>query len=264
MPATDERSTTQHRDDRLSRTGKSYGPAGLNSQTMALTPDLLLRLQRLAGNRGVTELLNGQHALPVQRQEAHPPPPPQVVLASFGTQGTALSGRALGPLSVGGYFENWVELRFSIGDADKHFKHLAPRQYSGTEALWIKRGNPITTPWVNLASGPGSGWDNPLAPSITRQAGTIAFTDSPGPNVGVLVASAAGRPSRVYSVQNFTAWIEGQGPGRAEPISPVVAWYSVVHIADRNWNDSTAPPDYVHQYGSGAGQGWRPTTAPSI
>lgn len=202
--------------------------------------------------------------MPVQRQPAHQQQSSEVVLESFNTQGTALSGRALGPQFIAGYFENWVELRFSIGDADKHLKDLAPRQYSGPEAVWIKRGSPISATWVNLSSGPGTGWDDPMAASITRRGDRIAFTDSPGPNIGVMMASATGPPSRVYCVQNFTAWIEGRrsGAGRAEPVSPVVAWYSIVHIADRNWDNAAAPRDFAHQYGSGAGQGWRPTSAP--
>jgi hypothetical protein len=127
-----------------------------------------------------------------------------VSLEAFLTTGKAVTGQELGRKSVAGHFMNGVEVRFALGSARSRYRDLRPRQYSGPEAVWIKRGHPLTGPWINLRRSEGTGWDDPESESVTNEPGRIAYYDSPGPNLGPMVASREGRPSRVYVVQNFT------------------------------------------------------------
>jgi hypothetical protein len=190
-----------------------------------------------------------------------------VQLVNFLTSGTALNGQQLGPKAVVAYYVHGVELRFSLGAAAQSYRGIRPRQYSGPEAVWIKRGDPLRGSWVSLSRGLGTGWDDPEPESITGpRDGRVAYYDSPGPNLGPMVANPQGRPSRVFTVQNFTGWVEGvpASSGSAERISPVIAWYAKLNLIDRNWHDHGQSPDYAFFVGTEAGRGWRPTDPPEL
>lgn len=161
---------------------------------------------------------------------------------------------------------NAVDLQFDIAPGQTRYRDVRCRPWSGPEAVHVKRGHFFTAPWTTLSSGPGSGADDPLPQSVTLMPGLIAYSDSPGPNIGPMVAAREGRPARVYTVQNFTGWIEGipAGGNAPERITPVVAWYSIMHLRDANWQDHAPPPQYTTLDLTGTEQGWRPTGPPSI
>jgi hypothetical protein len=127
-----------------------------------------------------------------------------VTLEGFMSSGTALNGQPLGLHGAGTYMLYGVELRFALNAAPQRYTNLQPRQWAGPEAVWVKRGNPLQAPWISVSRGAGSGPDDPLPPSITREPTRIAYFDSPGPDLVGHVAARAGRSSRVYTVQNFT------------------------------------------------------------
>ena len=232
------------------------------------------QLARRAVRAAVAAVLGRTAAAPstLMRQQAPAaadaaaPAAEPVSLEEFLTTGTALNGQRLGFKTVFTYWVNAVELRFALGAAPQQYRDLRPRQYSGTEAVWIKRGHPFETAWINISEGPGTGWDDPLPQSITRQPQRIAYFDSPGPNLGPLVAARAGRPSWIYVVQNFTGWIEvvPTAGGSPQRISPVIPWYSIISVLDPNWAEAGAAPQYAEVSQTGAGRGWKPTTAPAL
>lgn len=249
--------------ERRSDPGGGRDEAG--AQAAAGPVEQVLALQEKIGNAAVGRVLSRQHgAVAGARAGAHAGSP--VGFEEFLTTGTALNGQQLGPKRLLAYYMYGVEVRFALNSARSQYRNLRPRQYSGPEAVWIKRGQPLAAPWTNLSRSEGTGWDDPEPQSITNQPGRIAYYDSPGPNLGPMVASAEGRPSRVHVVQNFTGWVEGIPPGgrRPERLCPVVAWYSKIHLGDQNWDDHSQPPSYVFLGGTGAGQGWRPTDPPPV
>ena len=131
-----------------------------------------------------------------------------VTFESFVTSGSALNGNALGYQALLTFHLYGVELRFALGQAEQRFRNLRPRQYSGPEVKWIRRGAPLNgRPFIALHRSPGAGWDDPLDASVTRQPGRLAYYDSPGPEVGALVVDPAGRPSRIHTSQaNLPMW----------------------------------------------------------
>jgi hypothetical protein len=190
-----------------------------------------------------------------------------VTLDSFLGAGTALNGQALGYQVVGTFHQYGVELRFTLGQGERRFHDIKPRQYSGPEAKWIRHGPPLNSAaFIPLLRDNGTGWDDPLDMSITRQPGRVAYRDTPGPEIGAPATARGGRPSRVHAVQNFTGWVEGipSGGSTAQRISPVIAWFSIVSLVDENWEHPEQLAHYVQMASTQAGQGWRPTDPPSI
>jgi hypothetical protein len=181
---------------------------------------------------------------------------------------TGLTGRRLGAFSHVQFPEVWflygVELQFAIpSETHEKYRNLRPRQWSGTESLWIKKGPILGGTWHQHRKSKGNGADDPLAANIVSGKSAIAYWDAPGVNVTLFLDM---RPSQIYVVQNFTGWIQGDpiGGGPAERLCEVAAWYSIVNIGDSNWGQPGAPKwEFVS--GTKAGTGWADTDkAPPI
>jgi len=238
--------------------------------------DDILTLQRVIGNRatqafvsrsrgekGGSAALNGRS---IQRDGATPRANASgssgVRFSRFLAKGSGLTGKQLGPLSLALHEVNAVELQFAVDSAaHRNYRNLRPVQWSGPEAIWVKYGDPFAQTWQVISKGPGTGSDNPKPEFIAVRPDAIAYYDSPGP---FLLGHLSKRPSRIHVVQNFTGWIVGErrAGGGTERLCPVAAWYSVISLADYNWSDRTASPDYQRISPSGSGTGWRSTANP--
>lgn len=173
------------------------------------------------------------------------------------TSGKGLTGGQLGPVDALTFRMNGVELQFDINPAvASRYRNLRPKQWSGTDAIWVKRGSILGGKWNLKRHSRGSGEDSPESVNIVTRNKVIAFYDSPGPNVYHFLKS---RPSRVHVIQNFTSWIEGApiSGGPPKRLNEVLAWYSVVSLADENWGKKT--PKWVRFYGNRIGTGWTNT-----
>ncbi|NJN36219.1 MAG: hypothetical protein HC794_03125 [Nitrospiraceae bacterium] len=194
-------------------------------------------MQRLIGNQATQRLMirSGAGRQMLQRS------PTGVQFAQFLNEGTGMVGRQLGHVDVGTFMMNGVEFQFSVTEKAQHeYRQLRPRQWAGPEAVWVKYGNPLTARWEQVSRNNGRGRDDPEQESIVTRADRVAYFDSPGPN---LTGHAAHRPpsSRIYVAQNFTGWIEGEPSrgGPAERLCDVVAWHSIVSLANMNWNNNS-------------------------
>lgn len=198
---------------------------------------------------------------PVQDQDSH------VTFLQFLNAGSGVTRRQLGSVGVGSVYGNGVELQFRIPPSVRQqYRNIRPTQWSGTEAIWVRRGLPLEGEWQSHRQSLGAGLDDPSSQNIVAQNNLIAYYDSPGPDilVGYLLHNA---PSRLYSVQNFTGWIVGEPVkgGGTRQLCPVVAWYSVVDLVNMNWEHPENPPQWQRLGDSRAGQGWAATnTPPSI
>jgi WD40-like Beta Propeller Repeat len=140
----------------------------------------VLSLQTEAGNAAVAAALARRAGAPfsLQRQQvpvvgdAAAPASEPVSLEGFLTSGTALNGQQLGFKALSSFWMNAVELRFALGAAPQQYRDLRPRQYSGTEAVWIKRGNPFEPPWINISQGPGG---NDIEPDWSPDGQKLVF-----------------------------------------------------------------------------------------
>lgn len=175
-------------------------------------------------------------------------------------EGNGLTGYNLGPVSALVGVMNGVELQFILDiEVLQRYKNLAPRQWSGTDAIFIKDGPVIGGKWRKVAHTLGGGQDNPVT-KVIRKDNIIAYYDSPGPNVALI---GKDRPSQIYVVQNFTAWIVGypiKGSSTEERLSEVIAWFSVVNIADSNWSGQNTTPKWERVSGNETGTGWKDTS----
>lgn len=196
-----------------------------------------------------------------RRPDAAPDPTPTGASAvsdqRLETNGESLTGEKLGPVDVLTYRMNGVEAQFDLNAAAvRRYHDLRPRQWSGTEAIWIKRGDILGGKWELKSQSRGAGDDSPLPENVLIKKNVIAFYDSPGPNVAGYLAS---RPSRIHVIQNFTSWIEGKPRkgGPPERLNEVLPWHSVVSLADENWGKKT--PKWVRVHGNRAGTGWADT-----
>jgi len=180
----------------------------------------------------------------------------------FLNSGTGKTGRSLGISDGAIYRQNAVELQFEIDPAaTKSYRNLRPKQWAGTEAVWIKTGHPLTVQFTLHRRSNGSGADDPEAQNIFTSPTLIAYYDAPGPNVGSFLTT---RPSRLYVVQNFTGWIVGDPikGGVPEQLCEVAAWHSIVSLVDENWDDANAVPKWQRTYGNKSSLGWGDTSKP--
>lgn len=178
------------------------------------------------------------------------------------TQGLGLTQRPLGRISLLTFQQNGVELQFSIlSDVYQRYKNLRPTQWAGTEVIWAKQGPIFTGTWRKVHSSQGTGSDDPDPINVVKQNNVIAYWDSPGPN---LASYLKDHPSRIYVVQNFTAWIVGEpvAGGVAEQLCEVVAWHSAVSIVDAAWDNPKAKPYWQAVSGYQAATGWGDTSKP--
>lgn len=184
----------------------------------------------------------------------------------FLNQGVGVTGRQLGSIKILTFVQNGVELQFSLAaDTRTRYRNLKPLQWAGPESIWLKDGPLLGGKWRLHLSGPGTGWDNPEPTNIVNKGTTIAYWDSPGPNVASFLAS---NPSQIYVVQNFSGWIAGdsvQGGPRGERLSDVAAWHSVVNIANSSWGTAGGVPTWQRVHGDRSGTGWvEPSLPPAI
>jgi hypothetical protein len=185
------------------------------------------------------------------------------------SQDKGLTGRRLGAFSHVEFPEVWflygVELQFAISeDVYDHYKNLRPRQWSGTESVWIKKGPILGGKWHQHRKSKGNGADDPLAHNIVTGKSAIAYWDAPGINVAPFMDMNP-RPSQLYVVQNFTGWIIGDSrtDGTTERLCEVAAWYSIINLGDSNWGEPGAPKwEFVS--GTRAGTGWANTDEPPV
>jgi hypothetical protein len=184
---------------------------------------------------------------------------PQVRFQAFLNSGLGRTRRALGEVQAGIYITNGVELQFGVDRGIATiYRNLRPRQWAGPESIWIKVGNPLGSPWTNRHRSDGSGSDDPEPQNILVTTDLVAYYDSPGPSVLSFVQP---RVSRIFAVQNFTGWVEGDrvdGRGRSERLCEVVSWHSVISMIDQNWSDPLATQHWqrVRFNGNVSGRGW--------
>ena len=153
-----------------------------------------------------------------------------VTFQSFVNRGKGITGKSLGPQNLMlGFMLNAIEVQFSLApDISSRFKDLVVRQWSGPESVWTKKDTPAA-PWTKVSSGPGTGEDDPDENNVVRSGDTMAFFDSPGPNVSKFNGQ---KIVWAFVSQNFTAWVEGKPVkgGAHERLHPVVGWHSVASI----------------------------------
>jgi hypothetical protein len=185
-----------------------------------------------------------------------------VRFSKFLNSGTGVMGRSLAPVSAVGFWLTPVELQFSIEPATyDRYKNLRPVNWSGTDAIWFKSGNPLTAHWQKFSSSNGIGADGPDPGNSSIGRDLIAYYDNPGLPLAKIHAI---RPnaSWVWLVQNFTGWVEGEpiAGGAAERLCEVAAWWSIVSMANANWQDPKQPEAWDFTSGTGSGTGWADTS----
>jgi len=176
-----------------------------------------------------------------------------VVFRQFLNVGTGISQRRLGPIDITFYRLNGVELQFDVGGpAVAADRNLALRQWSGPEGVWTKTGAPLNVPWTLVRRSQGSGADDPMPESVVRQNDIFAMWDSPGPQMTGYVGRGI---SRVYVVQNFTTWVEGQSirTGQVERLSAVAAWHGVCDLVSMDWAEGGTSWSRMPQNRTGTG-----------
>lgn len=211
-------------------------------------------LQRLAGNAAVAASIQRQAAPPGAGTKAGIQP------GRFSNSGASLLGRSLGLQRVGPYFVNGIEIVFPLDPgARTRYRELRPRQWSGPEAVYVKSGPPLGSPWQTRLRGPGSGPDDPLPQSQRVDNAAVIYDDSPGPSVLGYVGK-----TWIHGIQNFTGWVEGRksSGGPMERLTEVVAWHSVISI----WNPDAATGGTAYQANAltRSGTGWVPLGPPAL
>jgi hypothetical protein len=188
-----------------------------------------------------------------------------VTSSRFFNFGTQLTGKPLGYLNMGIAWVNAVELQFFLNPSEASaYRNIEPKQWAGPDKVSVKYGNPLTSPWQTHSENVlGSGPDDPVPQNQLIRQDVVAFYDSPGPTATMFPKAW---PSRIYAVQNFTAWINGtDSAGWTRPLCGVLAWYSVVHIANEHWAAPNVLPNYLPYAGNQSGTGWFSTqTLPPV
>jgi hypothetical protein len=183
----------------------------------------------------------------------------------FLNQGSGVTRRPLGQVTSLTYFQNGVELQFTVDPSVKTgYRNLRPLQWAGTESIWVKDGPVLGGKWRKYKSGPGTGSDNPESVNVVSTGTVIAYWDSPGPNVASFLAM---NPSQIYVVQNFTGWIAGDavsGGKVAERLCDVAAWHSVINLGNTAWSTKNAVPKWQRVNGSRSGTGWVDPLVPPV
>jgi hypothetical protein len=183
---------------------------------------------------------------------------------SLQNTGTGLTGNRLGGISTGVIFANAVEIQFRFDFSSFPGFRFKPVQWAGPDAVWVKRGDPLSATWDSPVSHPaGTGPDDPLEDVIFRGPNVVAFYDSPGPYVYEL---GAGNFSRYVVMFDFTASVVGDPmPGGAtQRVCQDIAWHSIVSLANLNWNTPDAGPNWNIISGSEADIGWVDITKPPV
>lgn len=181
---------------------------------------------------------------------------PQVRFQQFLNTGSGRTGRSLGEVQAGLYIMNGVELQFRVDRGiGAIYRNLKPRQWAGPESIWVKTGSPLQSPWTLRHRSQGSGADDPEPQNILVATDLVAYYDSPGPSVMSYVSP---RVSRVFVVQNFTGWVDGDRvrDGVSERTCEVANWHSVISLVDQNWSDPQATQDWARVSGNRSGLGW--------
>jgi hypothetical protein len=184
--------------------------------------------------------------------------------------GTGLVRRPLGELQLatgvaGGavdfFLMTAVELQFSVDQiATKGYTKLTPKQWAGPEAVWAKKGPVLEAAWTRQPVSNKSPADDPDPGLVATQPMPVpmplllAYYDSPGPPVRAFTSQGF---SRVYVVQNFTAWIEATPPigGNPHKISEVWSWYCITNMVNPGWEEKD-PAKWVHLPGGRVDTGW--------
>jgi hypothetical protein len=167
------------------------------------------------------------------------------------TGSSRIKGQPLGFFVTGTYYHNGVEITFPLAKgASDMYSGLTPRQVAGPEAEYLTtRSNHA---WVTLMRDSGTGDDDPLPQNRGMYTDAAMYYDSPGPNVGPIVA---GTPDfhRVYCVQNFTGWLEGDPPNGGSPqrLTEMIAWHSIVDVEREGDTYRMNPTDRTR-----VGTGW--------
>jgi hypothetical protein len=218
--------------------------------------------QRLLAHELVHTIQQGKNdfgarsdSLTIQLQ---PAPVSQVAAFSmFINSGQGITGKQLGPIWVApAYLANGVELQFAIpSSVSQKYAEITPMQWGGPEAIWVKYGHPLNPQWIKQFQSRGCGPDDPEKENVARSSGTLAYYDSPGPNI---FSFTARRPSRIKALQNFTGWVTGRPirGGAPEKISNVASWYSVVALLDGNWQSDASTPSWQRLPQNTSGTGW--------
>jgi hypothetical protein len=184
-----------------------------------------------------------------------------VKFLKFLNKGQGVMGRSLEPVFVLGFWVIPVELQFSIDPAtyDQH-RNLRPVNWSGTDAIWFKSGNPLSSLWQLHSNSKGIGPDGPDAGNTLIGRDVIAYYDNPGLPLQK-IREIRPNASWVWLVQNFTGWIEGEPiqNGPAERLCDVAAWWSIVSVTNFSWQDPKLPGDWQLTSGTGSGTGWADT-----
>jgi hypothetical protein len=171
-------------------------------------------------------------------------------------------GRSLEPVAFTGFFVTPVELQFTVDPATyERYRNLRPVNWSGTDAIWFKTGHPLSSPWQLHRSSKGAGADGPDPGNSSVGRELIAYYDNPGMHLAT-IHKIRPNPSWVWLVQNFTGWVEGEpvGGGPAERLCEMAAWWSIVSVANSNWEDPSQPDDWGFTSGTGSGTGWADTS----
>ncbi len=184
---------------------------------------------------------------------------PTVGFKQFLNQGVGIVGRQLGQIGVGTVYGNAVELQFTVQPGVRQlFASMRAVQWEGPSVMWVKQGSPATAAWNRHSSSLGDGEDGPLDENVAWGPDTVAYYDSPGPDILPFLAS---RPSRIRAVQNFTGWVAGTPllGGPQTRLCPVVAWYSIVDIVDDAWASNVDIPSWS-RFQSVSALGWANTS----
>jgi hypothetical protein len=171
-------------------------------------------------------------------------------------------GRPLEPVYAVGFWLRPVELQFSVGPGMfDQYRNLRPVNWSGTDAIWFKSGDPLSSPWHLYRKSGGIGLDGPEQGNAFVGMGLVAYYDNPGLHLSK-IHEIGPNVTWVWLAQNFTGWVEGQPirGGPAERLCDVVAWWSIVSVANSNWQGPVQSEDWNFTTGTDAGTGWTNTS----
>lgn len=185
-----------------------------------------------------------------------------VQFSKFLNKGKGVMGRTLEPVFALGFWLTPVELQFSIDPAIyDRYRNLRPVNWSGPDAIWFKTGNPLSAHWQLHSSSKGIGADGPDPGNASIGRDLIAYYDNPGLPLKK-IHEIRPNASWVWLVQNFTGWIEGEpiAGGPAERLCEMAGWWSIVSVANSNWQDPKQPEAWDFISGTDSGTGWADTS----
>jgi hypothetical protein len=180
----------------------------------------------------------------------------------FLNQGSGVMGRSLEPVRALDYWLTPVEIQFSVGAVTfDQYRSLRPVNWSGTDAIWFKSGDPLSSPWQLYSKSRGIGSDGPEAANTFIGRDLVAYYDNPGLPLRK-IRGIGPSVTWVWLAQNFTGWVEGEPirGGTAERLCDVVAWWSIVSVANSNWQGPLQSEDWNFTSGTDSGTGWTDTS----